>query len=238
MCKVISHKCPFLDAQHRFPRFHRTVAASRLDHLATVEEEERNDIITTLPFDLLDYIIPFLDIKGYIALVATCRFLRFCALSKFQRHARTLVLQLGWPLPVPAEQKDMDASQLDTLPSASTTSYDADWLLYLSHVHRTKSMRMRRWIWAQATEIKRVYEVKKEAGVLDAFMQEERGWSKSQRDVDAQLESWWLLQAMLNSEINQGTMSQESLQEALKYVTTQLQNWPDIFGRLNTPDGS
>lgn len=35
-----------------------------------------------------------------------------------------------------------------------------DWFLYLSHVHSTKSMRVRRWVWALTLEFKRVLGVR------------------------------------------------------------------------------
>ena len=62
----------------------------------------------------------------------------------------------------------MSAELLGKLPNAENSPHDADWLLYLSHIHRTKSMRMRRWIWSLCDEVHRVYEAKKATSpVLD-----------------------------------------------------------------------
>ncbi|KAI0760673.1 hypothetical protein C8Q74DRAFT_1298146 [Fomes fomentarius] len=50
--------------------------------------------------------------------------------------------------------------------------HTADWQLYLSHVHRTAAMRARRWVWALAGEVARVYHTRRAAGpyadMLDA----------------------------------------------------------------------
>ena len=43
----------------------------------------------------------------------------------------------------------------------------ADWLHYLSQVHRTPAMRARRWVWALAEEVARVYRRKKAEGIKD-----------------------------------------------------------------------
>jgi hypothetical protein len=48
---------------------------------------------------------------------------------------------------------------------AEDSPYDADWLLYLSHVHRTKSMRTRKWIWSLCEQLKTTYETKKATSV-------------------------------------------------------------------------
>ena len=47
---------------------------------------------------------------------------------------------------------------------AAHSPVDADWMHYLSQVHRTPSMRARRWVWALAEELARVYRRKKAEG--------------------------------------------------------------------------
>lgn len=144
-----------------FPRFFLEVDAKRTGDLKREPDIVRSDRITTLPMDIVGYLLRFFDEATYVKLVATCRFLRFHALTTFQPHARRLVFALGWAAPVPAELEDMDDAQRGSVVDEDTPQ-DADWLLYLSHVHRTKGMRMRRWIWAQCMEIRRVYEHNKE----------------------------------------------------------------------------
>ncbi|KDQ57099.1 hypothetical protein JAAARDRAFT_207439 [Jaapia argillacea MUCL 33604] len=138
-----------------FPRFHSTVAPSRLAILGS-QPSETHDAITTLPTDIIQLFLPYLSTASYIALTSTCRLLRYSALSKFQPHARALVLALGWAVPLSHEYA---AAQRNGLCMANEVEspHDADWLLYLSHVHRTQSMRVRRWIWGIVEEIDRVF---------------------------------------------------------------------------------
>ena len=80
----------------------------------------------------------------------------------------------------PTEKTPTDPSQDQAAPDlshvamahATHSPVDADWYLYLSQVHRTQSMRARRWVWALATEVARVYRAKRPASpyadVLDA----------------------------------------------------------------------
>lgn len=61
---------------------------------------------------------------------------------------------------------------------AKKSPYDADWLLYLSHVHRTNSMKERQRVWRIAEEIKRAYEDRRET----AYSRSE--WPEVSRDLD------------------------------------------------------
>ena len=54
-------------------------------------------------------------------------------------------------------------SQLEMAHETHSPMY-ADWLHYLSQVHRTPAMRARRWVWALAEEVARVYRRKKAEG--------------------------------------------------------------------------
>ena len=53
---------------------------------------------------------------------------------------------------------------------------NADWLHYLCQVHRTPAMRARRWVWALAGEVARVYNAKRAVGpYADRIEEEEEG---------------------------------------------------------------
>jgi hypothetical protein len=121
------------------------------------------DILTTQPLDILHAIVSVVPLFSYLALTSTCRFFRHHALTTFQSHARNLVLQLGWAVPFHAEYAKMKVRAED-MAHADNSPHDGDWLLYLSHVNRTKSMRVRRWLWDLSEEVKRAYEEKKGDG--------------------------------------------------------------------------
>ncbi|KAI0760671.1 hypothetical protein C8Q74DRAFT_1338695 [Fomes fomentarius] len=57
-------------------------------------------------------------------------------------------------------------SDFTHIPMAHPTHspHTADWQLYLSHVHRTATMRARRWVWALAGEVAAVYHERRAAG--------------------------------------------------------------------------
>ncbi|RPD59972.1 hypothetical protein L226DRAFT_534915 [Lentinus tigrinus ALCF2SS1-7] len=72
----------------------------------------------------------------------------------------------------PEPAKDQPDFSLVTMAHAAHSPADADWYLYLSQVHRSQGMRARRWVWALAEEVTRVYHKKRAAGpyapVVDA----------------------------------------------------------------------
>ncbi len=139
----------------RFPRL-LDVAPSRTAHFRNVEFNNQ-DKFTTLPLDILQILLPYLPMVSYLSLVSTCRFLRLHALTTFQPNARRLVLGIPWSLPLPADLSLMSPSMAAKVPDREKTPHTADWLLYLSHIHCTNSMRTRRWIWALAESIKDTY---------------------------------------------------------------------------------
>ncbi|KAJ7451838.1 hypothetical protein B0H11DRAFT_2075333 [Mycena galericulata] len=123
-----------------FPRFSRTVSTERLGLIGVpLAECARADRITTMPLELILHLLPHLSLNSYITLTSTCRFLRFHALTTFQSHARIK----------PKFRAEMAGTD-DAL-------REGDWFLYLSQVHWTRSMRVRRWIWALCEEIARVW---------------------------------------------------------------------------------
>ncbi|KAI0749405.1 hypothetical protein C8Q80DRAFT_1161847 [Daedaleopsis nitida] len=162
-----------------FPRFRPQVPPARLSTLGPMPEESTTDIVTTQPLDVLHAILPYLDNKSFMHLLSTCRMLRHHALTTFQPHARDRVIALGWAVPVdheyrgfvarnksPADGKDggdVDFAEL-AMAHATHSPMGADWHLYLSQVHRSAAMRARRWQWALAGELARVYREKKAAG--------------------------------------------------------------------------
>ncbi|KAM5530419.1 hypothetical protein V8D89_015930, partial [Ganoderma adspersum] len=163
-------------------------------------------------------------------LMATCRTLRYHALTTFQPHARERVLSLEWAVPLETEylsyvrkvypDPDVGDSQQEVAIEAGSQPLNqssppsptdgtspggagglearlnamslassspnrpsrtallsqlemahgthspiyADWLHYLSQVHRTPAMRARRWVWALAEEVARVYHRKRAEG--------------------------------------------------------------------------
>ncbi|KAJ7680825.1 hypothetical protein DFH06DRAFT_1164295 [Mycena polygramma] len=144
-----------------FPRFNRTVSPERLASVGMPpSDEERADLITTMPMELILHLLPYLSLKSYIALVSTCRFLRYHALTTFQSHARFLVLQLPWALPTRCELRDIKKKFSAEMASRDDEMRGGDWYLYLHRIHGTKSMRVRRWIWALCEEIRRVWMLK------------------------------------------------------------------------------
>jgi len=140
-----------------FPRFFTIVTEERLESISLPPPDSTTDIITTQPIDVLLAICSHLTIKSYLALTSTCRFLRWHALTTLQPHARKLVLGLGWAVATKQEYAGTKARNRATMAHEKDSPHDADWLLYLSHVNRTKSMRVRKWIWALCSEIRRVW---------------------------------------------------------------------------------
>ncbi|KAJ6501069.1 hypothetical protein C8R47DRAFT_1211337 [Mycena vitilis] len=144
-----------------FPRFNRTVSLERLASAGMPScNEERADLITTMPLELILYLLPHLCLKSYVALVSTCRFFRYHALTTFQPHARFLTLQLPWALPTRCELCDIKSDTSAQMASRGDDRRGGDWYLYLCRIHGMKSMRVRRWIWALCEEIRRVWMLK------------------------------------------------------------------------------
>ncbi|KAI0714333.1 hypothetical protein C8T65DRAFT_644743 [Cerioporus squamosus] len=228
-----------------FPRFRPQVAPTRISSLGPLPESTE-DIVTTQPVDVLHALLPYLDNRSFVNLLSTCRTLRHHALTTFQPHARTRVLELGWAVPTEAEyagfvKRNPPAPSSSTAsPTSPTTStvpagdkrnvandaasdakhaptgsesskdatsdlslvamahakhspIDADWYLYFSQVHRTQAMRSRRWVWALAEELARVYRVKRAGGPyedvvdVDGRRTKSPAWKKYAEAVSQQL---------------------------------------------------
>ncbi|PIL35670.1 hypothetical protein GSI_02400 [Ganoderma sinense ZZ0214-1] len=237
-----------------FPRFRPTILEARLSSVG--ERMATTDIITTQSLDILHILLPYLSNKSYVNLIATCRTLRYHALTTFQPHARVRVLSLGWAVPLESEyinyvhrmRPDLDIADsqpepateggtqppiqssppsptdgtspvddagLETRLDAMSLSLEpmsshrasrtailsqlemahaahspvhADWLHYLSRVHRTPAMRARRWVWALAEAVAQVYRRKRAEGPFadlepdDDDSDEEGGLDPEQRE--------------------------------------------------------
>ncbi|EJD45624.1 hypothetical protein AURDEDRAFT_103717 [Auricularia subglabra TFB-10046 SS5] len=172
-----------------FPRFHREVNPSRLVNLANASPGE--DILTRQPQDVLRCIAGHLPDGASLArFAATCRFMRFLSLTEWQPVARALIVRtLPWAMPTPAETK---ASTV----ALAGPSEPGDWMLYLSHVHRTKSMRVRRWIWAVCEDIQRVAHAKLEAA--RALEEGSEEWAAIETKFNRQ---WPMYQAFWHPEV-------------------------------------
>ncbi|KAJ7594709.1 hypothetical protein C8J56DRAFT_1122868 [Mycena floridula] len=186
-----------------FPRFFPEVSVDRLAALLSCESSSAEDIISKQPIDILSAILPFLDERSYVHLTSTCRGLRYKALTVFQPFARRLVLGLLWATPAAGELADMSESKMTKIAHPVESPHSGDWFLYLSHIHRTDSMRVRHWIWTCCQEIRKTFEaklpssgyadladgeksplrLKLEASVLKAT----KGWAAMAREVDATL---------------------------------------------------
>ena len=149
--------------------------------------------MSTQPLDVLHALLPYLDDKSFINLLSTCRFLRHHALTTFQPHARQRVLALGWAVPTEVEYQAFVRRKLQTsatgeaspsgellaslaMAHAEHSPVDADWHLYLTKVYCSQAMRARRWVWALAGEVARVYRAKRAVGpYADRIEEDEEG---------------------------------------------------------------
>jgi hypothetical protein len=114
-----------------------------------------------MPLELIMLqLLPSLSAKSYVVLMSTCRFFRYHAFTTFQSHARYLVLQLPWAFPTRLELQDIKQQYRAEMARTDDELRGGDWFLYLNQVHWTKSMRVRRWIWALCEEIRRVWMAK------------------------------------------------------------------------------
>ncbi|CCM01409.1 uncharacterized protein FIBRA_03460 [Fibroporia radiculosa] len=150
-----------------FPRFHSNVSPQRL--VLAFDASTQESVLTRQPFDILHLLLPYFTNKSFVALLSTCRFFRYHALTTFQPQARTRVLGLGWAVPLPAEYAEACRSLLykhehkvaaaTSIPMAHPehSSMHGDWFLYLSQVHRMPALRARRRIWDLSAAIRREY---------------------------------------------------------------------------------
>ncbi|KZV89546.1 hypothetical protein EXIGLDRAFT_695476 [Exidia glandulosa HHB12029] len=162
-----------------FPRFFPLPVAKTDDTI-----ECGSDILTRQPTDVLRAIAAQLDVRTLTQLAATCRFIRNLAKSDWQPLARRLALSLQWAVPTSSELKAVSEQSRERLAQPQA---EGDWLLYLGHVHRTNSMRVRRWIWAICGDIKRVADVKLEsAGLTDPD-------SPAMQQIDAKFNTLWTM---------------------------------------------
>lgn len=118
------------------------------------------DTLSHRPLELLYLLLPYLSPRSYTMLASTSRLFRYHALTIFQPHARDLVIALRWAIPTqreyevaPEEVRGIMASEDEKL-----SPVDGDWFGYLSKVHRSKGMRVRRWVLGECEGVKRVYE--------------------------------------------------------------------------------
>ncbi|KAF8987012.1 hypothetical protein BDZ89DRAFT_913448, partial [Hymenopellis radicata] len=115
-----------------------------------------DNILSRQPIDIIEYLLPFLPLPSYMALLSTSRYLRIHALTTFQRHARRFALDLPWAIPLPGYDSE-DATLQGNVADKDISLHSADWLHYLSEVHTRPSMRARRWIWQLAHALKETY---------------------------------------------------------------------------------
>ncbi|KZS92701.1 hypothetical protein SISNIDRAFT_455297 [Sistotremastrum niveocremeum HHB9708] len=137
-----------------FPSFSSKVTSTRLASVA--EPEETSDVFTSLPFDIIHKIVGLLDMRTFVSATSTCRTMRRYAIGDFQPLARKHVLAIPWAIPLLNSDPE-EYTTPNQIPHATKSPHDADWLLYLSYIHRTDSMRERRRIWAICEEFKRCY---------------------------------------------------------------------------------
>ncbi|TFK47734.1 hypothetical protein OE88DRAFT_1665343 [Heliocybe sulcata] len=165
-----------------FPKLHPAVTPARLKGFENAPETK--DTITSLPMAVLEKLISHMTTPAYICFTSTCRTLRRHALTAWQKHARSRVLQLDWAIPLLAEYRQGKEHGI-VMASAEESPLDADWLLYLSHVHRTQSMNVREWIWGMCQQIRRVRdELKPQSEVASVKVKGVRKKSKKRKELE------------------------------------------------------
>ncbi|KAF9496732.1 hypothetical protein BDN71DRAFT_1495213 [Pleurotus eryngii] len=119
-----------------------------------------DDTLSHCPLELLYLLLPYLSPRSYAMLASTSCLFRYHALTIFQPYTRDLVIALRWAIPTrreyevaPEEVRGIMASE-----DATLSPIDGDWFGYLPKVHKSKGMRVRRWIWGECEEVKKVYE--------------------------------------------------------------------------------
>ena len=137
-----------------FPRFPSTVAQELLPRPAM----NTTDRLTALPRDILDDLLPFLDDKSFLRLLSTCRTLRRAALTTLQYHARSRVLAHRWALLTPREAVAAKVVvEKGLMLDPNDVTHEGNWVLYLSSLYKSTSMRNRRRVWTVAEELHRAY---------------------------------------------------------------------------------
>ncbi|KAJ3546662.1 hypothetical protein NM688_g5489 [Phlebia brevispora] len=146
-----------------FPRFYSAVSSKRLPGPALGPID---DVLTTKPLDILHLLLPYLTDKSFVSLFSTCRTLRHHALTTFQPQARERVLGSGWAIPLHKEYASIPLATRDagSVVDPDNIPLEGDWMLYLCNVHKSQSMRARRWIWATAEELRRAFLEQKAGG--------------------------------------------------------------------------
>lgn len=154
-----SEKAWILSRPDLFPKFNNEVQTARLTSIG--EPGETTDIVATVLPDILFKLIAHFDISTYLSFTSTCRTLRKMALKEFQPHARKLVLSLPWSTPLLNAYDKSEYTDMPGMVHSENSPPTGDWLLYLSHIHRTNSMRTRRRIWKICEEIKQQYDIQR-----------------------------------------------------------------------------
>jgi len=148
-----------------FPRLHPVGAKQgRLDGL----DDRTHHAIVFLRTGAHEHIFPtitkYLDISDLYNLAATCKELRYHALTdiSYQLSVREALRRKQWTMPVPAE---IPAKCPDGYPAPTAIG---DWLLYGTHINKTNSMRNRRRIFDLIGQMERQYTSKaKSEGYLN-----------------------------------------------------------------------
>ncbi|KZT29977.1 hypothetical protein NEOLEDRAFT_1084927 [Neolentinus lepideus HHB14362 ss-1] len=181
-----SDLAPLWTRPDTFPKFHTAVGPERLKGLKDLPVT--NDLITNLPTDVLELLISYMMTPTYVCFTSTCRILRRQALTEWQKVARARVLELGWAVPLPSEYALAKKYNI-VMASAEESPLDADWMLYLSHVHRTKSMNVREWIWGICQVIKRTRdELKPTSAMADVEVGGKRMKSAARKELEKQIQ--------------------------------------------------
>ncbi|KAF9268269.1 hypothetical protein L218DRAFT_954632 [Marasmius fiardii PR-910] len=151
-----------------FPKFDRVIDHSkRVAPLLTSKQEPPSsgtDILTSQPLDVILVLLPYLDVPTYLNFISTCKYFRYHAITTFQPHAPTLLLE-HFPFAFPTKleyalmkkKKEMKGLVVSSDGEVCSPT-DCDWLLYMGKVHWTKSMRVRRYIWSVCVDVKRAYD--------------------------------------------------------------------------------
>ncbi|KII85030.1 hypothetical protein PLICRDRAFT_178793 [Plicaturopsis crispa FD-325 SS-3] len=180
-----------------FPKF-KGVSEKRKKSIGE-PKQPTSDIITTQPLDVIQILLPYLSTPSYMALTSTCRILRKYALCEFQPEARRRVLELGWAVPLRSEYEKNASKAFMASARIEESPVDADWLLYLCHVHKTAAMRMRRRVWEISQGIARVWKAKRPMSVIADTVGENGELVKSaeRRKLESSVQQSLLMSQML-----------------------------------------
>ncbi|KZV94476.1 hypothetical protein EXIGLDRAFT_767120 [Exidia glandulosa HHB12029] len=181
-----------------FPKFSKTVKPDRLAPYITDTPCGGNDFLTRLPTDILFLIAAFMpEARSLVHMGATCRYTRYLALTTWSPLFRAQVIALRWGMPTASERKAVPEAERIHIVS-ERDSAGGDWMLYLSHLHRTKSMRVRRWIWALCKEVKRVADAKMVRSGVRV-----RG-TKAWKELEEKFEEIWFRREQLRDRYSEG----------------------------------